>query len=112
MNNHRWIYTEEIMNVFWDLGFEDISYSNDLCDSIGLDLNKEEKWLDYFQIFLANSSKIDADLEECEEFNTSILYYYQNGDLHSIKPILETNDITELLSMFKTFIINKGTNND
>tara|TARA_R110000824_G_scaffold282750_1_gene471077 strand:+ start:67 stop:390 length:324 start_codon:yes stop_codon:yes gene_type:complete len=101
MNKHRWIYSKDIMNAFWELGFEDITSGNDLCDSIGLDLGNGEKWDNYFQIYLANSLRMDGDNEQ---WNTSILYYYEEGILVSDTPI-ETDDIMELLSVFKTFII-------
>ena len=93
---HRWIYDDNIMDQFWELGFENLSYSNDLCDSVGYDLDNP-KWENYYQIFLANSKVNNVDQEQ---FSSSILNYYENGDY--VEMIFETDDITELLSMFKS----------
>jgi|10_taG_2_1085330.scaffolds.fasta_scaffold96265_2 hypothetical protein len=102
---HRWIYDDNIMDQFWELGFEDISYSNDLCDSVGYDFDNDRdnaKWENYCQIFLANSKVNNA---EQEQFTTSILNFYENGDY--VEMIFETDDITELLSMFKSYLESK-----
>jgi hypothetical protein len=102
---HRWIYDSDIMDQFWELGFEDVSYSNDLCDSVGYDLDnvrKDATWENYYQIFLANSKVNNADQEQ---FSTSILNYYENGEY--VEMTFETDDITELLSMFKSYLESK-----
>jgi len=97
-NNHRWIYDNDTMNQFWELGFENISYSNDLVDSVGFDIDHNGDWLNLFQIFLANSEVENLDQEE---FNTSTLEYYENGEW--VENVYSTDDITELLSMFKSY---------
>ena len=97
-NNHRWIYDNDTMNQFWELEFENISYSNDLVDSVGFDVDQNGDWLNFFQIFLANSEVENLDQEE---FNTSTLEYYENGEW--VENVYSTDDITELLSMFKSY---------
>ena len=104
---HRWIYDSDIMDQFWELGFENVSYSNDLCDSVGIhtdatDETKIEFENAYFQIFLANSHTENV---EQEQFNTSTLCYYEDCEL--IEEIYRTDDITELLSMFKSYLESK-----
>ena len=96
---HRWIYDDDIMNQFWELGFDILSYSNDICDSIGKEIYTESEFIEeaYFQIFLANSHTENV---EQEQFNTSTLCYYEDCEL--IEEIYRTDDITELLSMFKS----------
>ena len=97
-NNHRWIYDNDTMNQFWELEFENISYINDLVDSVGFDVDQNGDWLNFFQIFLANSEVENLDQEE---FNTSTLEYYENGEW--VENVYSTDDITELLSMFKSY---------
>ena len=97
-NNHRWIYDNDTMNQFWELEFENISYINDLVDSVGFDVDQNGDWLNFFQIFLANS---DVENLDQEEFNTSTLEYYENGEW--VENVYSTDDITELLSMFKSY---------
>ena len=107
---HRWIYDSDIMDQFWELGFENISYSNDLVDSVGYDIDQrfpnmhgqDTDWLNYFQIMLANSEVENLDREL---FNTSVLNYYENGEY--VEMTYETDDITELLSMFKSYLESK-----
>jgi hypothetical protein len=101
-NYHRWIYDDDTMNQFWELGFDDISYSNDLVDSVGYDIDQNGDWLNIFQIFLANSKVENLDQEL---FNTSNLEYYENGEW--VENIYSTDDITELLSMFKSYVEGK-----
>ena len=96
MKLNRCIYKQDIMDYFERLGFENISYSNDLCDSIGLSLDND-KWSHYFQIFLANSKTNNI---ENENFSTSILQYYQNSEMQVEYTF---DDIYELLSMFTTY---------
>ena len=99
---HRWIYDSDIMDQFWGLGFEDYSYSNDLVDSIGYDIDQNGDGLNIFQIFLANSKVENLDQEL---FNTSNLEHYENGEWK--ESIFSTDDITELLSMFKSYLESK-----
>ena len=84
MKTNRHIYNNSTLCEFYNLGFEDISYSNDLCDSIGLDVSYNNEWEEYLQIFLANSH-INNTNEE----------------------LFTTNDISELLSMFKSYEVIK-----
>mgnify|MGYP003125496635 FL=1 len=56
--------------------FVDISYSNDLCESIGFELIKE--WKLYFQIFLTNSKNNNYDNEEFNKYHILLIDYYDN----------------------------------
>ncbi len=102
MKTNRHIYNNSTLCEFYNLGFEDISYSNDLCDSIGLDVSYNNEWEEYLQIFLANSH-INNTNEEL--FNTCSLEYYKNCEW--VCTIFTTNDISELLSMFKSYEVIK-----
>ena len=98
MNLPRCIYSQNILDQFKDLGFENLSWGNDLCDSIGLQIDNTEGWDHYFHIYLANSKTENLDNEE---FKTCILQYHKNS--RYVDDIFETDDIMELLSMFKTY---------
>ena len=92
-DGHRWIYDMDTMNQFFKLGFEDCSYGNDLVDSIWLKINEEQ----YFQIMMSNSNVDNYD-EEC--FASSYVHIIDGYEPNDI--IFETEDIEELLSMFKS----------
>ena len=101
------IYSDDIIEAFKELGFEDISYKNDLCDSIGLDISKDNSWTTYFKIYLANAYETN---EEMEEFATSQVAYCpinffncKNDICLNDGEMFESNDIMEILSMFKSY---------
>lgn len=98
----RHIYSKYIIKAFEELGFEDTSYKNDLCDSISLDISKpnQEKWHENLIIYLANSKNDDVNNEE---FNSSMLCYWNNDTTTNPKEVFQSYNILELLSMFKSY---------
>ena len=96
--NNRHIYTDFAINQFLELGFEDNSWRNDLVDSIGLEIITSDDLVNYYRIMLANSKVKNEDMEQ---FDTCCVEYYENDEW--ICTMYETDDITELLSMFKSY---------
>ena len=82
-----------IINLVDNYNFSDITYNNDLCRSVGYELdtysdeNGGGNWGMYFQIFLPNSENNNYDEEEfntynillCDEQNDNLIETY-NGD--------------------------------
>lgn len=69
--------------------FVDISYGNDLCESIGFELVKE--WRLYFQIFLTNSKNNNYDNEEFNKYNILLIDYYGNDLIEYCEFFKEAN---------------------
>jgi len=98
----RHIYSQDIINAFEELGFEDSSWGNDLCDSIALDISKpnKDKFDETFTIYLANSKNND---EANEEFDSSMVSYWNNDTHPNPEEVFQSDDILEILSMFKSY---------
>tara|TARA_R100001463_G_scaffold53211_1_gene104178 strand:- start:973 stop:1284 length:312 start_codon:yes stop_codon:yes gene_type:complete len=62
--------------------FEDTTYHNDLCRSVGFNLDKN--WDEWFKLFLTNSNNNNYDNEE---FNTYNVYceFFPNDDCFDFK---------------------------
>ena len=83
-----------IINVIDNYNFEDITYGNDLCRSVGYNLDKYSdeygggNWGLYFQIFLTNSDIDDYNQEEfgtynillCDEQSDNLIETYETDD--------------------------------
>jgi len=92
-NNVKKMNDETIINLVDNYNFSDITYNNDLCRSVGYELdtysdeNGGGNWGMYFQIFLPNSENNNYDEEEfntynillCDEQSDNLIETY-NGD--------------------------------
>ena len=65
---------EDLIKIFNNYGYEDISYGNDCCNSVCYNLGNNY----YFQIFIPNSNN---DNNEYEQWNTFSIYL-QNPDMY------------------------------
>ena len=58
---------QDLMKIFNDYGFQDISYGNDCCNSVAYQISDKM----YFQVFLPNSK---VDNPSNENWNTFSIY--------------------------------------
>ena len=65
---------EDLIKIFNDYGYEDISYGNDCCNSVCYNLGNNY----YFQVFIPNSN---SDNHEYEQWNTFSINL-QNPDMY------------------------------
>jgi hypothetical protein len=87
--------------------FDDISYGNDLCESIGFEIVKE--WRLYFQIFLTNSKNNNYDNEEFNNYNILLIDYYDNNLIETYDyEDFQFNNIEDVISFV---LSNKDINN-
>ena len=109
MNNKIRELNKNIINdttKYYD--FEDTSYGNDLCKSIGFELVKE--WRLYFQIFLTNSKNNNYDNEEFNTYQILLIDYYDNDLIQNqyTDNELQFNNIEDAVSFV---LSNKDINN-
>ena len=85
-----------IIDLVNNYDFSDITYNNDLCRSVGYELDKYTdengggSWGMYFQIFLTNSENQNYDKEKfntynlllCDEQSDNLIETYNNGDFN------------------------------
>ena len=85
-----------IIDLVDNYDFNDITYNNDLCRSVGYQLdtysekNGGGNWGMYFQIFLTNSENNNEDCEEyatynlllCDEQTDNLIETYNGGDFN------------------------------
>ena len=82
-----------IIDLVDNYGFSDITYNNDICRSIGfeLDLHKDgSNWGMYFQVFLTNAAIDNYDNEDyatynlllCDENSDNLVETYNGGDFN------------------------------
>lgn len=83
----------EDIKDFEKYGFKDISYGNDLCNSVGYDL---EDCVEYFQIMLPNSQDEDMD-RECT--NKYCVFYYHDELWDQDLFFMSVNNIEDALSI-------------
>jgi hypothetical protein len=75
---------DNLMKIFNDYGFYDISYGNDCCNSVAYDIDDDN----FFQVFIPNSLIDDARNEHFNKFTIMI----QNPN-HYTDNIFELYDI-------------------
>ena len=90
-----------IIDLVDNYGFDDITYQNDLCRSVGYELDTHsngDSWGVYFQIFLPNSENNNYDEEEFNTYN--ILLFDEQGDnlIQTNSGDFNFNTIEEVLS--------------
>ena len=59
---------DNLMKIFNDYGFYDISYGNDCCNSVAYDIDEDN----FFQVFIPNSLIDDARNEHFNKFTIMI----------------------------------------
>lgn len=59
---------ENLIEIFKNYNITDMSYGNDLCNSVGIHIDKEH----YFQVYIPNSLKNNM---ECEQTNTFFIMF-------------------------------------
>ena len=59
---------QDLVKIFNDYGFYDISYGNDCCNSVAYDIDEDN----FFQIFIPNSLTDDMENEHFNKFTIMI----------------------------------------
>lgn len=105
-----------IINVIDNYNFEDITYGNDLCRSVGYNLDKYSdeygggNWGLYFQIFLTNSDIDDYNQEKFGTYNILLIDEFSDNLIETYGTDIDSYNFNTLEDVISFVLSNKDIN--
>ena len=113
------LYKQEYLTPFYWLNnynFEDITYGNDLCRSVGYNLDKYSdeygggNWGLYFQIFLTNSDIDDYNQEKFGTYNILLIDEFSDNLIETYGTDIDSYNFNTLEDVISFVLSNKDIN--